>query len=84
MQTDDDLLEYIRSGSAGGDHPIGTAAMAPLEYGGVVDSTLKVYGTSNLRVVDASIFPLHIAAHTQSTVYAIAEKAAEMIKQSNY
>ena len=55
-------------------HPAGTAAMAPREYGGVVDSDLKVYGTTNLRVVDASIIPLIIGAHLQATTYAIAEK----------
>lgn len=27
----------------------------------------QVYGTQNLRIVDISIIPLHIAAHTQST-----------------
>lgn len=52
----------------------GTAAMAPQEIGGVVDGELKVYGTTNLRVVDASIFPNQLAAHPQATVYAIAEK----------
>lgn len=31
--------------------------MFPREDGGVVDARLKVYGTTNLRVVDASIFP---------------------------
>jgi choline dehydrogenase-like flavoprotein len=41
---------------------------------GVVNSDLKVYGTTNVRVVDASIIPLHIAANIQATVYAIAEK----------
>ncbi len=39
-------------------HPLGTAAMLPRELGGVVDSSLKVYGIENLRVVDCSIAPL--------------------------
>ncbi|KAI1787181.1 alcohol oxidase [Ganoderma leucocontextum] len=78
-QTDDELLAYVRAGSAGGDHLIGTAPLAPRRQGGVVDRSLKVYGTTNLRVVDASIFPMQIGAHTQATVYAIAEKAATLI-----
>lgn len=48
--------------------------MASQSLGGVVDTTLKVYGTSNLRVVDASIMPLQVGAHLQATVYAISEK----------
>lgn len=43
---------------------------------GVVNDNLIVYGTSNLRVVDASVIPLQIASHIQSTVYAIAEKVS--------
>ena len=39
-------------------HPIATAAMVPKELGGVVDSKLKVYGTSNLRIADLSILPI--------------------------
>ena len=35
---------------------------------------MRVYGTTNVRVVDASVFPILIAAHTQATVYAIVEK----------
>ncbi|TLD18637.1 hypothetical protein PspLS_10214 [Pyricularia sp. CBS 133598] len=65
------------------DHPVGTAAMAPRHLGGVVDSkTMEVYGVSGMRVVDASIMPLLPAAHTQWTVYAVAEKAAELILKS--
>jgi len=60
-------------------HPVGTASMLPKNQGGVVDSSLRVYGTSNVRVVDASIIPLHISAHLQGTVYGIAEKAADLI-----
>ncbi|KAJ6579502.1 alcohol oxidase [Mycena vulgaris] len=80
LQTDEDLIQFIRNISQTASHPVGTAAMAPREMGGVVDGTLKVYGTTNLRVVDASIMPLLIGTHLQSTVYAIAEKAADIIK----
>ena len=62
-------------------HGIGTCAMEPQDKGGVVDPRLKVYGTSNLRVVDASVAPLLTRGTIQSFVYAIAEKAADMIKQ---
>jgi len=54
--------------------------MLPLELGGVVDSELKVYGTRGLRIVDAGIMPMEPAAHLQATVYAVAEKAADIIK----
>jgi hypothetical protein len=40
--------------------------MLPREKGGVVDPTFKVYGTSNLRVVDLGVIPLQLACHTQS------------------
>ncbi|KAI1157575.1 GMC oxidoreductase [Nemania serpens] len=61
-------------------HPVGTCAMMPRELGGVVDERLKVYGVRNLRVVDASIMPVLVGANTCQTTYAIAEKAADLIK----
>lgn len=42
--------------------------MLPRELDGVVDPNLRVYGTKNIRVVDLSVVPLHIAAHTQGEV----------------
>lgn len=55
--------------------------MLPEEKGGVVNPKLKVYGVDNLRIVDASAIPLISTANLQSTVYAFAEKAADLIKQ---
>lgn len=62
-------------------HPSGSCAMLPKELGGVVDRRLRVYGTVNVRVVDASIFPVEPLGHLQSTVYAVAERASDLIKQ---
>lgn len=57
-------------------HFCGTAAMIPRDKGGVVSPQLRVHGTSNLRIVDASIIPLIPDAHLQAPVYAIAEKVS--------
>jgi choline dehydrogenase-like flavoprotein len=61
-------------------HPAGTNAMMPPELGGVVSDELLVHGLSGLSIVDASIIPLIPSTHLCATVYAIAEKAADLIK----
>ncbi|KAJ8098155.1 hypothetical protein POJ06DRAFT_146011 [Lipomyces tetrasporus] len=81
LSTDEEYKDFARRTLGTFYHPIGTCSMLPREDGGVVDSSLVVYGTSNLRVVDASIFPLHISGNIQWTVYAVAERAADLIKQ---
>lgn len=65
-------------------HPTGTCAMMSRELGGVVNDRLVVHGTRNLRVVDASIIPLEPRGNIQSSVYAIAERAADMIRQGKH
>ncbi|KAF2748566.1 GMC oxidoreductase [Sporormia fimetaria CBS 119925] len=62
-------------------HPIGTCAMLPREKGGVVNAECRVYGTKNVRVVDASVFPTHVQGNIVSLVYAVAENAADIIKR---
>ncbi|KAJ6452370.1 GMC oxidoreductase-domain-containing protein [Mycena vulgaris] len=64
-------------------HPLGTAAMMRRELGGVVDAHLKVYDTRNVRVVDASIFPLQLSAHPSASLYGVAEKPADLIKAAH-
>jgi choline dehydrogenase len=61
-------------------HIMSTCSMLPKEDGGVVDPKLKVYGTANLRVIDASIIPMEVQANIQSSVYAVAEKGADIVK----
>ncbi|KAF2741449.1 alcohol oxidase [Polyplosphaeria fusca] len=79
-KTLDEAREVVRKQTVTEYHPIGTCAMVPRSKGGVVDSDCKVYGTTNVRVVDASIFPTHVQGNIVSLVYAVAEKAADVIK----
>lgn len=72
--SDADIETFVRANLGTLYHPAGSCKMGPKEEGGVVGTDLKVYGTSNLRVVDASVFPLLPASHTMTAVYAVAEK----------
>ncbi|KAJ1573666.1 hypothetical protein NDA12_006255 [Ustilago hordei] len=65
-------------------HPSSTCSMLDEGDGGVVDEELRVYGTSNVRVVDASVVPISLSSHLMSATYAIAETAAELIKSCPY
>jgi choline dehydrogenase-like flavoprotein len=62
-------------------HITGTCAMLPEKLGGVVNERLLVYGVPNLRIVDASVFPMIPRGNIQSSVYAVAERAADIIKE---
>lgn len=75
----EEAKEVIRKYGATNYHPYGTCAMGRAELGGVVDGELRVYGTSNLRVCDSSVFPIIPRGNILSTVYAAAESGAEMI-----
>ncbi|KAH8898109.1 alcohol oxidase [Thozetella sp. PMI_491] len=75
--SDAELEAFIRRNTTSSNgHLSGTAALAPLELGGVVGSDLAVYGTLKLSIADNSIITLIPGAHTSSTAYAIGEKAS--------
>ena len=72
LDSEEARVEYVKNHISTQYHLIGTAAM-----GEVVDDRLKVKGVSNLRVVDASVFPGHVsgvsASHDQC--YSLANSA---------
>lgn len=81
--TDDaDLEAYMRGPAVAPTfaHASGSTSMLPENLGGVVDPNLRVYGTKRLSIVDAGVFPFIPATHLCTTVYAVAEKAADLIK----
>jgi choline dehydrogenase-like flavoprotein len=78
----DDAKRYLRATGTTMWHPAGSCAMLPRELGGVVDAQLRVYSVPNLRVVDASAIPMISTANLQATVYAFAERASDLIKET--
>ena len=60
--------------------------MGPFEdaFSVVNPNSLKVYGVKNLRIADASIMPQIPSGNIEIPVIMIAEKAADMIKNSNF
>ena len=68
VQSDADWEAYA-AGSIGTEyHPSSSCAMLPLDKGGVVDGDLRVYGLANVRVADASVFPVDFSAHVSARV----------------
>jgi choline dehydrogenase-like flavoprotein len=76
--TDAELERFVRE-HAWGHHACGTCAIGPPDRNGVVDSRFRVHGVRGLRVVDASIFPRIPGFFIASSVYLIAEKAADVL-----
>lgn len=82
-QTLAEIKEHIRSFGATNYHLCGTCAMMKDDFeGGVVDGELLLRGTTNVRVCDASIFPIIPRGNILSTVYAVAEKAAAFLSET--
>ncbi|KAH8663641.1 hypothetical protein BGZ60DRAFT_516758 [Tricladium varicosporioides] len=80
LGTKEGRLEFVKRYTGTEYHPIGSLAMGR-EGEGAVDGKLRVYGVKGVRVVDASVMPLHVGGNIVSSVYAVAEKAADLVKE---
>jgi choline dehydrogenase len=80
VQDEKRLRAYPRTNLRSYSHYAGTCRIGPADDGGVIDTELRVHGISGLRVTDASVMPSPVSANTNATVYAIAERAAALIR----
>lgn len=79
VESDDALLAYLRETATTVYHPCGTCRMGS-DDAAVLDPQLRVRGVGQLRVVDASVFPLVPSSNIQPAVMMTAERAAEMVR----
>jgi choline dehydrogenase len=78
IQSDDELLDWIRKNAETTYHPVGTCKMGS-DPMAVVDDQLRVHGMQGLRVADASIMPTLTSGNTNAPSIMIGEKASRMI-----
>ena len=75
------LLDYAQARGATVYHAMGTCRMG-IDPMAVVDRELRVHGIKGLRVIDASVMPTMPSANTNAATLMIAEKGADIIRQS--
>ena len=81
LQSDAELLEWVRNNAETTYHPVGTCKMGS-DAMAVVDRELRVHGIEGLRVADASIMPTLTSGNTNAPSIMIGEKCAEMVQAS--
>ncbi|MER5793387.1 GMC family oxidoreductase N-terminal domain-containing protein [Streptomyces sp. NPDC001980] len=79
VRDDEQLAAYLRRNLRSYSHYAGTCRTGTDEAA-VVDPALRVRGVGGLRVADASVMPASISANTNATVYAVAERAADLLR----
>ncbi|SHF63455.1 choline dehydrogenase [Jatrophihabitans endophyticus] len=79
VETDDQILEWVRNDGETALHPSCTAKMGTDDLAVVDPLTMGVHGVENLKVVDASIFPYIPNGNIYAPVMMSAEKAADIV-----
>ncbi len=77
----DELVDFVRNRADSYHHQAGSCRMG-IDDMAVVDPQLRVRGTDGLRVVDASVMPAVPSGNCHTAILAIAERAADLIKES--
>ena len=78
-QTDAELDEYVRNHAETAYHPCGSCRMGS-DATSVVDGAGRVHGLENLRVVDASLFPIIPTGNLNAPTIMLAEKMVDKIR----
>lgn len=82
VSTQAELEQFVKA-NAWGHHASCSCRMGPQgDAMAVVDSRFRVFGTKNLRIVDASVFPRVPGFFIVSAIYMISEKAADVIHEA--
>jgi choline dehydrogenase len=79
VQTDDEILDWVRNDGETALHPSCTAKMGSDGQAVVDPLTMGVHGLDGLKVVDASVFPYIPNGNIYAPVMMTAEKAADLI-----
>ncbi len=74
-QSDDEVADFIRGHCTTLYHAAGTCRMGT-GPDAVVDPALRVHGIANLRVADASVFPMMVSGNTNAPTIMVAERCA--------
>ncbi len=79
IQSDEDIIEFVRNHGESAYHPSCTCKMGNDEHA-VIDGQMKVHGIKGLRVVDASVFPTITNGNLNCPTIMAAEKSADLIR----
>jgi choline dehydrogenase len=79
VESDEEILEWVRNDAETALHPSCTAKMGVGDDAVLDPTSMSVYDTEGLRVVDASSFPYVTNGNIYAPVMMLAEKAADLI-----
>ncbi|MEX1078552.1 MAG: GMC oxidoreductase [Homoserinimonas sp.] len=80
IQSDEQIVEYIRKTHNTVYHPAGTVRMGAVgDRMAPLDPQLRVKGVSGLRVADGSVMPTLVSVNPNITTMMIGERCAELI-----